>query len=942
MNTVAMISEDWLHQHATRDDASFGSLYAPAVGHLPLRALSVHAEIVGLVARTTLRQSFVNVHQVPLEATYIFPMPSRGAVTHFCLQVAGRTIEGVLKERGQARQDYEVAISTGYRAAIAEQERDDVFTMRVGNIAPGELATVELVLIAPLDVSGDEVTWRFPLVVAPQYIPGTPLPGGNVGDGTAHDTDAVPDASRISPPVLLPNYPNPVQLSITVDIAHDGVPLQQLSSSLHAIRTTSALGGIRVQLAQAERLNRDFILRYKLSAAQVGTMAYGCVDDKDPARGVFELDLIPDLTSLQARAARDVIFVLDRSGSMDGWKMVAARRAVARMVDALNPQDRFAVFAFSFGVETAPGLGEQLQLATDANRFKAVEFLANMDARGGTEMAHPLGLACDLLNAPSAHKRERILVLVTDGQVGNEEQILRSLSPKLSNLRVFTIGIDRAVNEGFLRRMAALGRGECELVESEARLDEVLNQLHRRIDVPVLTNLRLSLEGAQLLPESIAPAHELTLFAGSPLTVRGRYQAAQERPVFIINGEDAAGHTFTQRVPMQLGPHSAIGALWAKARIRDLEDQYTLRRGSPSMTEAQILETSLRYGVLCRFTAFVAVDKAERIIPSGPLHQVTQAVEAVEGWAAAEPAPTRSAAFPFPGSPVPAAAAAPAPLAASFAPMSPRESYDKGNASPVLGAAMDSMSFSEAEEEKVAVKRRHKKESKPTPPAPGQSMTRAGSIDAGALRYLSPELVKGLTPTPASDQFILAIIFFECLTGRRLFARSSDFDALVAIRDASLPSPLFNATDYALQRFDAILRRALSEQPDARYHELNALMEALRQQLGAVDAKAVLAPLVGAGEQTLEQLLQSGRRLSPEQACALILEVASQLQSLHDQTQQAYGKLSPALISLSADGQVHLMIAAAPTAQTQAPGLLERLSDRLFGARKDDRRSFWK
>lgn len=191
--------------HIDEHDRCFGSLET-ASGHLPLRALDVRAKISGTVAETTLEQTFVNTFEHPIEATYIFPLPPRAAVSHFELHVAGRVVTGQLKERGAARREYQQAIEQGHRAAIAEQERGDVFNIRVGNLPPGEDARVKLVMTAPLDVLDGEATFRFPLVIAPRYIPGVPLPGPQVGAGISPDTDAVPDASRISPPVLLPNY----------------------------------------------------------------------------------------------------------------------------------------------------------------------------------------------------------------------------------------------------------------------------------------------------------------------------------------------------------------------------------------------------------------------------------------------------------------------------------------------------------------------------------------------------------------------------------------------------------------------------------------------------------------------------------------------------------------------------------------------------------------
>src|SRR4051812_22079483 len=204
--SLSMLSEPEITRCIPADEeGGFGSL-ATARGHLPLKAMDVQVTLEGLLGQVELSQTFVNTFDEPLEATYIFPLPDRAAVTRFRMEVAGRVVEGELQERTQARQGYEEAIAAGHRASIAEEERSGVFTLRVGNLPPGEEATVELVLAGPLPFADGEVTFRFPMVVAPRYIPGIPLPGPAVGDGTAADTSAVPDASRISPPVLLPGF----------------------------------------------------------------------------------------------------------------------------------------------------------------------------------------------------------------------------------------------------------------------------------------------------------------------------------------------------------------------------------------------------------------------------------------------------------------------------------------------------------------------------------------------------------------------------------------------------------------------------------------------------------------------------------------------------------------------------------------------------------------
>ena len=619
------------------DEAGVGTL-ATERGNLPLEAVDVAASITGLVARTVLTQTFGNPFDQPLEATYVFPLPDRAAVTEFRMEVGERVVEGVLKERGEARATYEQAIREGRRASIAEEERPGVFTMRVGNLQPGETVRVRLAMTGPLPWDQGEATFRFPLVVAPRYIPGAPLEGEPVGAGTVPDTDAVPDASRITPPVLLPGFPNPIRLEIRAEIDPAGLELGEVRSSLHTLVEEERDGdGGRVRVVRVqpgERANRDFVLRLRTGSEAV-TTSVAAVPDRAGSTGArdgtFALTLLPPAGADTGRP-RDLVFVLDRSGSMAGWKMVAARRAVARMVDSLHGRDRFTVLAFDNRIETPPALGDGLRAASDRARFQAVEFLSRLDARGGTEMAAPLTQGLDRLTGAGEEdaSRDRVLVLVTDGQVGNEDQILRLLAPRLAGVRVYTVGIDTAVNEGFLKRLAGLGGGACELVESEDRLDAVMDRVHRRIGTPVVTDLELEPAGLDADPDSVSPRRLPALFAGAPLVVCGRFRG-QPGGALTVRGRDAAGQPWSATVPATAGGTPALASMWARAHLRDLEDRYAIDPAPDRALERRIVETSLRFGVLCRFTAFVAAD-VQVVNEGGTVHRVLQPVDAPAGW----------------------------------------------------------------------------------------------------------------------------------------------------------------------------------------------------------------------------------------------------------------------------------------------------------------------
>ncbi len=684
---VLMTEVEAARAAAPVEEAGLGCLRTER-GNLPLNSVDINADVTGLTSQVELTQGFVNTFDAPLEATYVFPMPDRAAVTRMRMTADGRVVEAELKERAQARADYDRAVAAGQRASIAEEERPDVFTMRVGNILPGERVTVGLTLVCPLSYEDGTATFRFPLVVAPRYVPGTPLPGGAVGDGYAPDTDAVPDASRITPPVLLPGFPNPVRLSIQVALDPAGLELTEVRSSLHAV--TVRPGRIAVQ--PGERLDRDFVLRLRYGGPErsgalvlvpdavsnaVSDSVSDCAAVADSGEGTFQLTVLPPADASPARP-RDVVLVLDRSGSMQGWKMVAARRAAARIVDTLTTNDRFAVLSFDDRVEHPDGLPDGLVPATDRHRYRAVEHLARVDARGGTELLAPLRDALSLLSPSEG--RDPVLVLVTDGQVGNEDHILSRLTGQLRDVRVHTVGIDQAVNAGFLGRLAGIGGGRCELVESEDRLDEAMAAIHRRIAAPVVSRLELVPDGLEPLDDSLAPARVPDLFPGVALVVSGRYRGAGGG--LTLRGTTRDGRPWSATVAGQRRDAPAVTAQWARAHLRDLEDRYVAGLGgSGAELDSRIVDTSLRFGVLCRFTAYVAVD-SRVVAEGGTRHRVVQPVETPAGWdmLRAAPPPMVHAAMMVPPSPGSVAGAGPGLAPPSPAPAQASARLGRGQA----------------------------------------------------------------------------------------------------------------------------------------------------------------------------------------------------------------------------------------------------------------------
>ncbi len=613
------LNEADYHRYRMPDElGSFGSLHTP-LGHLPLQSMDIEGEILGLLYRLKLRQRFFNVYNQPLEAVYIFPMPARAAVSAFVMQTQERRIVGELQERGQARRAYQQAIAEGKQAALAEEERAEVFTMTVGNIPAGQWVDVELTLDGPLSWIDDQAMFRFPLVVAPRYIPGSPLAGAGVGEGTAVDTDAVPDASRISPPVLLPGYPNPVRLRIDLQVLSGGLAFQPPSVSLSDLQCLQDDSGLRLQLSPtANRLDRDLIVRFPLALDHIQTTVNGQHQDGEH---YLMVNLVPD-RGLQRPPLqpRQVVVLLDRSGSMQGWKMVCARRAVGRLVDSLNEKDHFQVLTFDTQVEYLNPAKTGLIPASDRERFSALEKLGGVEDRGGTEILQAIQQGTQLLQG----QHQPYLLLITDGQVGNESEVLRWIQQEAAGIRMFCVGIDKAVNHSLLERIAQVSGGHFTLVESEEQLDVAMDNLRRRIHRPLLTRVRIA---------GMASSQQVDLFEGacSRLFAKASGEVPQQ---IVLEGKDAHDRPWSQTLPVIRYAGDCIRKMWARERVLELEHGFLAGWRDPACQPAGITQVSLKYGVLCRFTAFVAVDHQSKV--EGERHRVVQAVSQPEGWAEAQ------------------------------------------------------------------------------------------------------------------------------------------------------------------------------------------------------------------------------------------------------------------------------------------------------------------
>jgi len=585
-----------------------GSLMTTAKAALPLENNSLHARVIDRVAEVTVEQKFHNPFTEVIEAVYVFPLAGGCAVSRFEMQIGARVLKAAIEERGEARRQYAEALDQGKRAALLEQERDDVFTVQVGNLTPGDAIAVRLTYSERLPFFEDGRTeLRLPLVVAPRYVGGEELPREQAGHGVEPDTTTVPDASRITPPRLVPGFDPKAALTIEAELFG---ALRDLECSQHAVRSSSGPESARIELSRAtEPLDRDFVLRWRLAAGKVQSqlLVHG---------GYAMLSLIPPAREGYLGTPRDVVFVVDRSGSMQGPKMASAARACALLLRTLGPRDRFTALAFDNVVEWMPG---GFVTADESGIEIGEKWLRSVYARGGTELDEAMRVALALQKTRTSEGRVPVVVLLTDGQVGDESSVLKRLQQELGEARVFTVGIDTAVNDGFLKRLAALGGGTSTFVEPGARLEEALQAVGREIGTPLVTDLKIDGEISDATPVP-------DLFAGRASATFFRFGGGRVK----VTGRNADGSRFAETLEPREAPLAAIDHLWARARIVDLEDEFRATHSDKARSE--IVALSIKHTVLTRFTAFVVIDP-EVVNSSGRRRTIVQPVEMPAEWA---------------------------------------------------------------------------------------------------------------------------------------------------------------------------------------------------------------------------------------------------------------------------------------------------------------------
>lgn len=558
---------------------------------VPLRGVSVRVKVQRTAAEVVVAQRYVNTEKVPVEAVYSFPLPESAAVCRFEALIGGKRIVGRVEEREAAFEQYDAAMAAGHGAFLVDQDRPNIFTASVGNLLPGQEVVIELAYATELEQTGDQIRLLIPTTISPRYIP--------------REQFATMDPAELDhllPPTAMGGVPYGLTLTVDVDAA---AGIKEVACPSHPIEVRIDGAKARLELLGADvQLDQDFVANIRLAEPH---RAAAIVADDDGS-AVVMLNVFPELGQLP-RGPSEVVFLLDRSGSMDGDSISQARSALQLCLRSLAAGDYFNIVGFGSRFEALfPTSRPYNQTSLD----EATAHVAGLGADlGGTELLAPLE---HVLGAAPIAGLRRQLVLLTDGEVGNETECIAAAQRRAAHCRVFTFGIGRGASEFLVRGLARAGRGEAEFIHPNERIEPKVLRQFARLASGSVQNVRV--DWGDLRPNLIAPVEPASLFAGDRFTIYARVPNLLATEIAVL--ADGPGGPIRLPIRINSEPRSesrAVTALFARKAIQELEESPAVVRGSAqhnrkeSSARHRIRELALRYQILSSETSFVAMEE---------------------------------------------------------------------------------------------------------------------------------------------------------------------------------------------------------------------------------------------------------------------------------------------------------------------------------------------
>jgi len=563
--------------------------------YAPLLSSEITVDITGFIVRTVVKQRFKNQTSDWIEGSYNFPLPNEAAIDGFTMIVGDRRIEGLIKEKAEAKRIYTAAVKAGKKAALLSQARPNMFTTKIGNVAPGSEISVELTFFSYARQDGLSFSWRFPQAITPRYAsPGEALVRAGRGSNavpTAFSADTYSEGGGA----------NLSGFAVTLNA---GTALDHLASSSHSLVVTERDGGLFEIGLKGGHLpaDRDFVLRWTLAAtAEAQPLLFK--EQYDGETYILGMILPPagnarnaDSGSLSIVPPRDVSFILDVSGSMQGASIIQAKAALLRALDLLRPEDRFDITLFNHEFSRLFGSS---QSATTKNLAVARTMLRSVEADGGTEMR---GALRSSLADSFGNEDLRQIMFLTDGAVGYEEEMFRMVSSGLGRARLFMVGLGSAPNSWFMRKAAEFGRGLHVQIGDVSEAQSVLEGLFEDMARPSVSSLVLEADDNSATYPSRLP----DLFGDRPAVFVSKLGRGASG--IRLSGRRGSGDYWTAAFGTEnVATDTGIAKLWARKKIEDITDDRV--RGMPyGEAKALILEVALSYKILSEYTSFVAVE----------------------------------------------------------------------------------------------------------------------------------------------------------------------------------------------------------------------------------------------------------------------------------------------------------------------------------------------
>ena len=586
---------------------------------------SVEMDITGNINRVIVEQVFTNPSDKWAEGVYVFPLPEDSTVDQLRMYVDERVIEGQIHEKEEAKKIYEKAKSEGKSASLVEQQRPNIFTTNVANIAPGGKIKVAIEYQQAVSISNNRYSVRFPMVVGDRYIPGAPIYTPEDSLGTSFNTNEVKDASEITPisenhvrGLIDENYETnlPVRIDINLNAGFDVI---SLNSTYHKVRTESLNQTSKyITLAEVSQLDRDFELTWSANMSHEPEVALFAQENDNSI--YLMLMAIPPKNEVFKRSdrPRELIFIIDSSGSMSGDSMRQAKDSLYEALERLKPTDRFNIIDFDSEFEP---LFDSAMMASKLHMSEARGFIRKIDADGGTEMYNPIDFALKSRDSESKNYLRQI-VFITDGQSSNEASIFNNVSYNIKNDRFFTIGIGSAPNSYLLTKLADFGRGAFTYIGSQQEVSQKMNRLFEKLESPALTDIQVNFPPE--ITSELAKDVIHDLYAGETITAAFKMNALPDS--LEITGKTINGE-FNKTITIdKISSTSGIDILWASRKIDRLTDVFnnTFSSKATALAKKGVTEIALDYHLVSRFTSLVAVD----ITPLRPENEelITQAI----------------------------------------------------------------------------------------------------------------------------------------------------------------------------------------------------------------------------------------------------------------------------------------------------------------------------